>query len=204
MLRILTLATCLFAFSAFAADAAKDAKPDPKMMEAFKKMATPSEGHKVFADMTGKWTYTSKMWMTPDAKPEEMKGTTTAKLIMGDRFLQQEVKGKHMGQPFTGMAIMGYNNMKNAYETIWIDNMSTGMAQGQGTFDTAAKTIKEEGKYSCPMTNQADRSYRAETRFIDKNSYVYEMYNKGPDGKEFKTMEMTYKRATGQQRQAAL
>lgn len=201
MSKFLALAVCAFAFNAFAGT---DAKMDPKMMEAWKKYSTPSEGHKTLKDMTGSWTYTSKMWMTADAKPEEMKGTATNKLILGDRYLQQDVTGKHMGQPFKGMALMGYNNMKGAYETVWLDNMGTGMARGGGKMDTAAKTIKEEGNYSCPMTEQADRFYRAETKFIDKNNWVYEMYNKGPDGKEFKSMEMTYKRATGQQRQAAL
>ena len=32
------------------------------------------------------------------------------------------------------------------------------------------------------------------TRVIDSNKHMFEMYEHGPDGKEFKTLEVTYLR----------
>ena len=84
------------------------------------KYTQPGEGHQIFKALEGKWKHTVKWWMNPTAKPEEHKGTNTNKLIMGGRFLQQDTKGKAMGQAFTGMGITGYNTMKQEYQSVWV------------------------------------------------------------------------------------
>lgn len=182
---------------AFAADKPADVKTpgmDPAMMQKLKEYATPSEGHKMLKDLAGKWTYTSKMWMEPTSQPEVSKGTANSKLIMDGRFVQQDVTGKAMGQTFKGMGLIGYNNMTKEYETTWIDNMGTGTMHGEGTMDNTTKTMTEKGTFSCPMTNDKTRAYRGETKWTGKNTYSYSMFMNAPDGKEFKTMELEFKR----------
>lgn len=184
--------------SSFAMDAAKTAKSDPKMEEMMKKMkeaGAPGSAHKVLADMAGTWTYKAKHWMAPNAKAEEGSGTSQLKMILGGRWLQHETKTAMMGMTYEGLGTTGYNNVKKVYETTWIDNMSTALMKGEGTFDAASKTLKEGGTYSCPMAGK-DMSYRTEWTILDKNNMIYSMYSKGtdPNGPEFKTMELTYKR----------
>lgn len=199
LLALASLLVTTFALhSASAADAIKTAAPDAKMAEMMKKMkeaGTPGAPHKMLADMAGDWSYTSKHWMAPDAKPEEGKGTSHLKMIMGGRWLQHETKTMMMGMPYEGMGLTGYDNVKKTYETTWVDNMGTSLMKGEGSFDTASKTIKDSGTYSCPITEK-ERSYRAEWKLIDKNNMVYSMYGTGmdPKGPEFKTMELTFKR----------
>ena len=195
---LFTLILSLFvSTSAFAADKAKT-KDDPKMQEMMKKMAeasTPNEHHKRLADMAGNWSYTSKMWESENATPEESKGTSKMKMILGGRWLQQDIKGKAMGMPFEGMGLTGYDNIKGQYETLWLDTMGTAAMKGTGNYDEASKTLKDSGQFTCPATGK-DEKYRGEWKIIDKNNMVYTMYSAGMDGKgpEFKNMEMTFKR----------
>lgn len=190
--------TSALSFAVDPATPKMDTGMDPKMQEMMKKaqeMGKPGPEHKVLSDLAGDWTYKSKFWHEPNGKPEETTGTSKLKMIMGGRWLQQDIKGKAMGMPFEGMGLTGYDRVKKEYQTMFIDNMGTSAAVGKGTFDTAAKTLKETGSYSCPITEK-ERGYRAEWKILDKNNMAYSMYGTKMDGTgpEFKTMEITYKR----------
>ncbi|HXH32234.1 MAG TPA: DUF1579 domain-containing protein [Bacteriovoracaceae bacterium] len=169
---------------------------DPEMMKKAKEFSTPGEPHKQLKKMVGKWNYSSKWWMSSDAKPEESKGQSTMRMILGGRFLEQSLKGTSMGQPFEGHGMIGYDNLKKEYETAWLDNMSTGMMRASGSYDEATKTLTEKGEFTCPMAPDNKASYRGETKWIDDNSFTYSMFGKGmaQKGEEFKMMELTYKR----------
>lgn len=194
-MKLLTLTTLLFSLSLFAQD-----KSDPKQAEMMQKMqaySTPGPEHKHLAEYAGNWNYTSKFWMSAEAKPEESKGTAVNKMILGGRYLEQQVKGKTMGQNFEGRGLMGFDNVTKTYQEIWIDNMGTGIMTSTASYDPAAKTMTETGEYTCPVSESGKAKFRAETKMMDKDNYVYTMYGTGmdPKGKEFKMMELTYKRA---------
>lgn len=192
----LTLLLSLLTFTALAQD--KTAM-DPKMQEMMAKMkaaGTPGEEQKMLAGMAGSWTYTSKWWMSPDAKPEESSGTSTMKMIMGGRYLQHETKGKAMGEKFEGLGFTGYDNVQKKYDTIWMDSMSTAIMSGKGSYDQNTKTLTDQGQFSCPAAKDMVADYRGEWKIIDKNNMSYSMYTKGmmDEGPEFKSMEMIFKR----------
>jgi hypothetical protein len=188
------LISAFFGFSAVAEDKPKMDPKQEKMMEEWKKYATPSEGHKVLDQMKGNWNYTSKFWHTADAKPAESKGSSKMTLILGGRYLEHNTKGTAMGQPFEGKGFTGYDNIKQKYETIWMDNFGTGMMRGTGSFDAASKTLSDSGEMSCAMTPDKKTTYRSDMKIIDKNNMIFTMYGPGEDKKEFKQMELTYKR----------
>lgn len=201
MAKLIFSALLALSISAFAADPAKQTagKMDPKAQEMMKKMAdyaTPGKEHKVLAEMAGTWKYTSKWWETADGKPQENTGTSKMKMVLGGRWLQQEMKGKAMGMPFEGMGLTGFNNQTKKFESKWMDTMSTGSMDSTGTMDDATKTIKEAGTYACPITGMEKRPYRAEWQIVDKNKMTYAMWGTGmdPKGPEFKQMEMTFTR----------
>ena len=162
------------------------------MMEKWKEFSTPNENHKVLDTLVGEWDYTIKMWMSPDAKPEESKGTSEIKSIMGGRFIEHSAEGTSMGQPFEGMGIMGYDNEKKQYQSVWIDNMGTGIMTGSGNYDPNTKTLTDQGQFSCPA--EGEKSYRAVLKMINKDNFTYEWYMTGQDGKEFRAMEIVYTR----------
>src|SRR5574341_1027077 len=96
-----------------------------EIMEIYKKAGTPGEPHKLLAKLEGNWTTRSRGWLEPDKPPTESTGTCEQRMILGGHYLRQEYGGDMMGQPFTGICLMGYNNQTKKYESIWLDSMST-------------------------------------------------------------------------------
>lgn len=188
------LLMALVSVPALADDAAKAEAKKQEMMKAWMKYSTPSDQHKILAGMAGQWKYTSQFWESAKGKPEVSKGTSSMKMILGGRFLQQDISGKAMGMPFKGIGITGYDNLKEKFETFWVDNMGTGMMRGTGSFDAATKTLKDSGEHSCPMSDDKTREFRSDWKLVDKNNMTYTMYGSDEDDDEFKMMEMVFKR----------
>ena len=199
LLRLLVVFALLMngASMALAQETEGKAKDNPMMNEEMKaKMeayATPNENHAILKALEGKWKAEVKMWMDPAAEPEVSEGTAESTMILGGRYLEQQYSGTAMGQPFEGRGLIGYDNLRKEYRSVWADNMSTGVMVSSGSYDATAKTITEKGTMSCPIM-QGDRDYRAVTTFIDKDHYTYESFMAGEDGTEMKTMLITYTR----------
>lgn len=180
---------------ALAADQKKStpAVSEEEMMKNFMAASTPGAPHKALDVYAGEWTVSTRMWMQPGAPPMETEGTATAKWIMGGRFMEMTVKSTFMGQAFEGRAITGYSNMRNAYQSFWIDSMGTSMTLNTGSYDAAAKTFTFEGKMDDPMTGAKDKVFKFTDRIVSSD----EIHSEGHDpslGKDSKIMEMVYKR----------
>jgi hypothetical protein len=161
-------------------------------MEKWKEYATPSENHKVLDAFVGNWDYTVKWWSSPNSEPEISQGTSEVKWIMGGRFLEQIAQGTSMGQPFEGMGITGYDNAKKEYASMWIDNMGTGLMTSSGKYDPSTKTFEEKGKFTQPKMGET--TFKGVTKIIDDDKFVYEIYTKDKDWKEYKALEIVYTR----------
>ena len=162
------------------------------MMATWQAYASPNDNHTVLNPLVGTWSHVVKWWMTPDSQPETSKGTSEIQWMMGGRYLRHAVKGTSMGQPFEGMGLTGFDNGRQTYQTIWMDNMGTGMMIGEGTYNPSTKTLTDQGRFTDPMIGQ--RSYRGVLTFIDDAHYSYEMYVGDENGKEFRMMEIMYTR----------
>jgi len=167
-------------------------KMKAEAMAKWQAYATPGEDHKVMEQLVGNWDYSLKYWSAPNTPPEESTGTNDVKWILGNRFLEMDVKGTSMGQPFEGMGIIGYDNAKKEYVNTWIDTMGTGMMNATGTYDAETKTMTEKGTFTDPMSGQ--QSFKGVTKFADKNNFTYEMYISTPDGKVMRVMKINYTR----------
>jgi len=125
---------------------AKDKKPGKQMdqqamMELYKQLGTPGEPHKLFASLAGSWTTTTKEWMEPGKPPTESTGSAEMKMLLDGRFLYQEYNAQMMGQPFSGIGIDAYDNLRKRYVTAWIDTMGTSIFLMEGTASADGKTI---------------------------------------------------------------
>ncbi len=162
------------------------------MMATWQAYASPNDNHKILEPLVGTWNQVVKWWMTPDSQPETSKGTTETTWVMGGRYLQHSAKGMSMGQPFEGMGFTGFDNGRQTYQTIWMDNMGTGMMIGEGSYDPSKKTLTDHGRFTDPMIGQ--RSYRGVMTLIDDDHHSYEMYVADENGIEFRMMEILYSR----------
>jgi hypothetical protein len=164
-------------------------------MQAWMKIASPSEHHHVLDFLVGKWNYSARSWITPDAPPREFKGTTEHRWILGNRFLLQEHKGEGDDhRSFEGVGITGYDNLKGEYPSVWVDNTKTGMMISTATYDPVSKTFSEKGTFTDTITGQKDKTFRGYCKVINNDYYTYDFYVLGLDGKEFKFVELHYTR----------
>jgi hypothetical protein len=171
-------------------------KVDPKMEEMMKKMeaaGTPGAAHKALDPLVGDWEAEVKMWMAPDAPPTVTKATAKSTWVMKGRFVQQEFNGEFMGKPFRGLSLTGYDNAKQKYNSVWIDDMNTTMFTSEGEGTDGNKVITLEGSYDCAMTGEKNKASRQVYRIISRDKHIFEMHDPSK-GANSKTMEITYTR----------
>jgi hypothetical protein len=194
---VYVLFTCLCLMTTTSLSIAKEKKQgkqmDPQaMMEEYKKLSTPGEPHKQLASVEGSWTTKTKEWMEPGKPPTEATGTAEMKMVLDGRFLQQEYSSTMMGQPYTGIGITAYDNLRKKYVTTWIDSMGTGVFTMEGTASPDGKTITLKGRHDEPGGGYMTHS--AVWKLADPNTQTFEMYGAHNGAKETKMMEITYTR----------
>jgi hypothetical protein len=184
------------------ATAAAEKKPEtytmPDSATAMKnwmEYATPGEVQKMMASWNGNWTGEMTMWETPEKPPTKATIKTTNKMIMGGRYQVASHSGAMMGMPFEGQSTLGYDNGQKVFISTWLDNMGTGISTLKGSWDAASKSVTLTGKMVDPTSgNGREHDMREVFKVIDDNNQLLEMYCPGPDGKEFKNMEIKFTR----------
>ena len=161
-----------------------------KKMEA---AGTPGPAHKALEPLVGNWKAEVKCWMESGGEPQVSQGTAKTNWTLNGRFLEEEFQGNMMGKPFKGCSLMGYDNIKQTYNTVWVSDMQTSMFTSEGKADSGNKVITLEGKTTCAVTGQKDVPVKTVFRLLSSDKHVFEMYDKRT-GKEEKTMEITYTR----------
>ncbi len=165
------------------------------MMKNWQAYATPGEPHAMMAKWNGTWKGKTMMWHAPGAPADSSNATGINKMIYGGRYQQSTHIGDMMGMKFEGQSIMGYDNIKKVFQSTWIDNMGTGIVMMEGPWDEASKSLTMTGRMVDPGRGDGKEiTLRHVMKVIDDNHHVYEMYGPGPDGKEFKTMEIAMAR----------
>ncbi len=164
------------------------------MMQAYQKAAQPGPEHEWLAGNAGTWNVTMRSWMDPEGEPIVSQGSETAEMILGGRYLESHFQGQAMGQPFQGLGLLGYDNLKQKYVGIWCDSMGTGIMSYEGTYDPDKKELVCKGDFIDAATGQTQTATLV-SREVDPDHHVFEMWSPGPDGQPVKWMEMDYTRA---------
>lgn len=164
---------------------------DAECQEAKKKMeeaGKPGANHKALEPMIGNWKAEVKCWK-PDGsgEPHTSQGTAKTMWILQGRFLQEDFSGEMMGQPFKGLTLLGYDNVKQAYSLVWLADTQTSIFTSEGKGDSGNKVITLEGEANCPINGP--QQVKSVYRLLDQNKHVFEMHNGGK-----KTLEVTYTR----------
>ena len=195
MRKILTLGFALVVCaSALFADDPKKAADDMQkaQMEAWMKASTPGDAHKKLDGMVGTWDVKVKAWMAPGAPPMESTGTAVNSWVLGGRWMEEKFNGSFMGMPFQGIGYTGYDNIKKQYVGTWMDNMSTAVMVSSGK-GASGNTYEFTSSMDDPMTGKP-AMIKEKVTFTDADHHTMEMWGPGPDGKVYKSMEISYSR----------
>jgi hypothetical protein len=171
--------------------AAPTAEQQAEMMKAYMAHATPGKEHAELAKSVGDWNCEIESYET--GTPAKSSGTAKRTMILGGRFLQEEFKGTHMGQPFDGLMLLGYDNTTKKFGGFWADSMSTSVSKLTST-ECTDTVCKMDGTGTCPLTKE-EMTFHTSTTKIDDNKLVFEMRAKMPGAdKESLMMKITYTR----------
>jgi hypothetical protein len=173
------------------------------MMEEWMRVAKPGEKHKLFKELEGKWTTTSRMWMGGPGSPTvETTGTAENKVVLDGRYLLQEFKGEFMmpgadgqmmKQPHHGIGLTGHDNYRNQFVGCWGDNLGTAMLTMRGLLDPSGKVLTMYGEMDEPGLKMVGRMVKYETMIVNKDKHVFTIYDLAV-GPEYKVIEVTYER----------
>lgn len=181
-------ATLLLGAPTFAQD--EHQMDEATMMKAWQEAMTPGAAHQTLASMAGTWNIASKMWMDPAAPAMEYTGTSVKSMILGNRFLKEEMKTEVMGMPMDGRGHTGYNNTTGKVEMMWMDSTGTMIMTAEGTIK--GNTIEVTSRYIDPIM-KTESVARMVTTIVDADHHTFTMHNV-MGGQEVKTMEAHYTR----------
>lgn len=203
---LLVIAACNDTATETSADAAKTdspaaaaaTPPPPPQLDSatkannWKDYTTVGDVHKMMASWDGTWNAEMTM-TTPDGQSHKAQGKQVNKTIMNGLYQISTYTSNLMGMPFEGRGTFGYDNHKKVFVSSWIDNMASGIMNGEGPWDAATKTITIKGKMMDGETKQ-EKDYRQTMKIVDDNTHILEMYGAGPDGQEVKFFDIKYTR----------
>jgi len=174
-------------------ESGKSSPEQAEMMKKAEAAARPGPGHRALEALVGDWKAEVKCWMEPGGAPQVSQATSETSWILDGHFLQQEFHGEMMGKPFNGLSLLGYDNTKQTFNSVWVSDMQTSMFTTEGKGDSNNKVITLEGKASCAATGRNDVPMKTVFRILSADKHVFEMFD-GSKGENAKTMEITYTR----------
>lgn len=173
-------------------DYGDDPMANPEFMQDWQAAGSPTEAHNYISKLAGTWNVTGHFWMKPGGEAMPTTATSTSRMILDGRYLMENYSSDFMGMPFNGVLIQGYDNIKEQYFTIWMDNMSTRPMMSEGTRDEEG-TLTTTGHAYDVMTPNG-RPMRTVITEKSENEYVMQMFDNTQTGEEFMSMELTYTR----------
>jgi len=166
-----------------------------KGMAMWMELGQPSIYHKRLEYFVGDWDTTTKMWMGgPGSPAQESSGTAEYTWMMEGRWLAEKFHGNMMGMAFEGFMLLGYDNYRREYVSIWVDGMSSSMSFASGRLDQTGKIITVFGDMDEPMTGELGKVTKMVRRIVDDNTFVFEIHDLAIGGDNTMVMEITYKR----------
>jgi hypothetical protein len=164
-----------------------------EMMQKCMAAGMPGEMHKKLDWFSGKWDCEISHIM--NGETHVSKGSAVGEMIYDGRYSKMSFEGDMMGEKFTGMSLVGYNNVSKMFESMWVDSMSTAMMTMTGKLNEKGNEYSWTGQYHCPMTEKLT-NWREITTIVDENTYRMDFYMPNMEtGKEEMQMTITYKRA---------
>ncbi len=175
-----------------AVDKATGQSPTDPAQGGMPPFAAPGPHHEHLKQFVGEWECETKFYIDGTDEPQVSTGTFKRELTMGGRHLHGMYTSKMDGMDFQGAELMGYDNVRQTYYSIWVDNMSTSLAREEGTCDAGGKIFTLTGDNINGMTGKPMKS-KSITKVVDADTILMTAFEV-IDGKDKKVMEITCKR----------
>lgn len=149
--------------------------------------------HDVMAQHAGVWQAEATVWSWENPTEPLMQATATvdAEMIMGGRFLLQDIRGDAAGRPLHGMVVLGYSTAASEYQAMSFNNTSTGLTRSIGVL-TETGDIEVHNEFTDPASGETV-SRRTVRRLISEDEWL-ETVHETRGGVERLVMEVRARR----------
>ena len=160
-------------------------------MAALQAMAQdPGPEHKRLDALAGEWETVIKLWLNgPDEEAYQVVGRSNYTWKLDGRFLEVWSENPNDEGNYFALGFIGYDVSTGVYETLWMNNQSTGMALEEGRYDPADNTIHTSGSYIDPSTGFKVLT-RTEIAIAGPDSHMVSAYVTLGNGRESKQVEV--------------
>jgi hypothetical protein len=124
----------------------------------------------------------------------ECKATVSAKMIMGGRFLFQNVEGQCMDQPLEAIGVIGYDKATGRYQAVSFDNTGTSISLHVGAMNDAGDIVLH---FSYQDQATGETVHRRTVRTMISEREWVETAHETRNGEERKVMEIRGLRIEG-------
>lgn len=183
-------ATLLFAAPAFAQSEAD--------LPASTRLALPGERHAWMTPLVGEWKVEMRVYPGPGAEPivgDDL--TATRELILGGRYLREELTGTFAGSPSSRTAVLGYNNLDGRFEMTTFDTFEPGQMVYVGRDEPTPGRFSLEGESTEAGLGPTPTGRKRDLRFefeIAPDRSVERIYVRYPGEPEFLFVEQIFTR----------
>src|ERR1043166_10008224 len=127
---------------------------------------TPGPNHKALEAFVGNWKAEVKCWHEKDGQAQVTQGTAKTGWILNGHFLEEQFQGEMMGKRFNGRSLIGYDNVRQTFNSVWISDAQTSIFTSEGKGEQGNKVITLEGKSDCPATGRKNIIMRTTYRVL--------------------------------------
>ena len=165
----------------------QDATPE---VTPWQQYAEPSKQHDILDRLAGEWSHHVTVWESPGTEPEVFDLTADYRWILGGRFLVGSYTGYVAGERFEARDMLGYDNFRQQFNSVWIDNKTTAFTLASGHYDRRQDALILEGTQDDVDRKVRDEPFRFIYRFGGDDRLVMEVFIPGPQGKMFRRLKV--------------
>ena len=165
------------------------AQPDQQefvnMLEKWNKVRVPSNRHGILSRLVGEWDVLLRF--RGGGQAWESSCISQAELMHGGRFLLEQIHGEIYApdaggemrpEAYSATRMLGFDNYKNAYTGMFVDNQNTYLLtfQGHDFSESAPERLGLFGRQDEPMLDTHDVMMKYELRFLDSARHMWSVY----------------------------
>lgn len=168
-------------------------KPRHLTPEEWAAISQPGSHHGLLSMFVGEWDVDVTSWKDPRANPERSKARSSSAWVLGFRFVREKYRSLARGPRYEGLGFLGYDAGANLYNSVWMDSLNTSIATSKGVFNPVTATFELTGEIYDPLAGSTKETHTF-IQIISNDSYVVSMVDRSAGGKDFKSLELTYRR----------
>jgi hypothetical protein len=169
------------------------AAQDADLWATLHEAARPGPMHRELARLAGSWQAEGRYWL-PSGKSVAAAAKIESTLLQDGRFLEARVSGTLQGEPYEGRGLLGFDTAAGEFVEIWLDSLATGIHRATGSCDTGCRIRTMTSQFVDPVWGRTMRS-RSQVTWLGEESYRFEAWLAHEDGREFRQLEYTARRA---------